>query len=525
MLTVFAEEITVRLNTKLFSSVSTKSFVFGFIIITAVVAFVFTGFGRLNPSGLFGLDPSTAAQVGSEKIEMQQFAAIISGQLAQDTPPEQRKMLAQQLIQRMIQEKVLSEEAKKIGWPVSDAEMATLIRSIPQFQNPQTQQFDMQLFKNYIASQQMSELSFYSFLKQQLEIQKMNNLLYLPTPTSTAVAEVQNKINSTEFNLQYALVSLPDALLQEKVAEEAKKYAEDKNNLSNLTQLFNNSKNQFSQKAQVKALTLLISYKDAQRAQGEALLRSKDEAKKLVQDLHDKLSKGADFAKLAVEKNDDANAKSSILSGNIGFIDDTNMDPKSVSAAFALNKENKLSPVIETPFGYRIFQFVENKPAITKTFDEVKLQLAEQIIGKDIKQKLETNLLKEVNDALAAKNIAKMNTILSDNKITWQYISKQYKASETFINELGSTDSLVQNIFTLKNPGDFIPKVLDFGTKKAVIKLVSKTTPPNSENQIESLKKQMTGMNSQEFATKTQKFILSSYEKSDKIKINPALLN
>lgn len=513
----------MRLNTKIFSSVSTKSFVLGFVIITAVVAFVFTGFGRLNPTGLFGLDPNTAAQVGSEKIEMQQFAAIISSQLAQDTPPEQRKMIARQLIQRMIQEKVIAEEAKKIGWSVSDVEMATLIRSIPQFQNPKTQQFDMQAFKNYIASQQMSELSFYSFLKQQLEIQKMNNLLYLPTPTSTAIAEVQNKINTTEFNIQYALVSYPDAVLKQKVFEEATKYAVDKNNLNNLTQLYNNSKNQFSQKAQVKALTILIAYKGAQRAQGEALNRSQEDAKKLVKELHEKLTKGADFAKLASEKNDDLNAKKN--NGNIGFIDDTNMDNNSVNATLALTTQNTLSPVVETPFGYRIFKYLEGKPAFTKTFNDVKLQLAEQIIGSEIKQKLETNLLKEVNDSLSAKNIAKLNSILTENKINWQYISKPFKVSDSFINELGASDSLAQNIFGIKNPGDLIPKVLDFGAKKAIVKLVTKSTPTNVKEQIESLKKQMTGANSQEFATKTQKYILTSYEKSDKIKINPALLN
>ncbi|WP_158999510.1 peptidylprolyl isomerase [Pigmentibacter ruber] len=513
----------MRLNTKIFSSVSTKSFVLGFIIITAVVAFVFTGFGRLNPTGLFGLDPNTAAQVGSEKIEMQQFAAIISSQLNQDTPPEQRKMLARQLIQRMIQEKVLAEEAKNLGWNVSDVEMATLIRSIPQFQNPKTQQFDMQAFKNYIASQQMSELSFYSFLKQQLEIQKFNNLLYLPTPISTNIAEIQNKINSTEFKLQYALITLPDAILKQKVLEESQKYVNDKNNLNNLTQLYNNSKNQFSQKAQVKALTILISHKDAQRAQGEALKRTPTEAKKLIEEIQAQLAKGADFAKLAKDKNDDVNAKNN--GGNIGFIDESNMDPKSVSAALSLTAQKPLSTIVETPFGFRIFKFVEGKPAITKSFDDVKLQLAEQLIGSDIRQKLEANLLKEVNETLSAKNIAKLNTILTENKITWQYLSKQYKVSESFISELGVADNLAQNIFTLKNPGDLIQKVLDFGTKKAIVKLVVKTSPTNSKDEIEALKKQMTGMNSQEFATKTQKYILSSYEKSDKIKINPALLN
>jgi peptidyl-prolyl cis-trans isomerase D len=513
----------VRLNTKIFSSVSTKSFVFGFVILMACAAFVFTGFGSLNPGNLFGLDPNTAAQVGSEKIDMQQFSAVISSQLSADTPPEQRRALAQQVIQQMIQEKVLAEQAKKIGWLASDSEMTVLIKSVPQFQNPQTKQFDIQLFKNYVASQQMSELSFYAFLKQQLEIQKMRNLLYLPSPFPSKLAETQNKINNTEFNLQYAIISIPDATLKTKISEQAKKYAEDKANQSNLNELFQNSKNQFQQKAQVKAQSILISYKTAQRAQGEALKRTQDDAKNLVNQIESKLKSGSDFSTLASETNDDLSAKNN--KGNIGFVDETNIDPKSAQAVLALTSQNPLSGIIETPFGYRIFKFVEGKPAISKTFDDVKLQLAEQLLGNQVKQKFDTDLQKDINDAITAKNISKLNTILSENKISWHYISKLYKVSDPFVNELGMASNLAQNVFSLKNPGDIIPKTLDFGTKKAIIKLVSRSTPTTTSEQLEALKKQMMASTSQEFATSSQQYLLKSYEKSDKIKINPALLN
>ncbi len=368
----------MRLNTKIFSSVSTKSFVFGFVILMACAAFVFTGFGSLNPGNLFGLDPNTAAQVGSEKIDMQQFSAVISSQLSAETPPEQRRALAQQVIQQMIQEKVLAEQAKKIGWLVSDSEMTVLIKSVQQFQNPQTKQFDIQLFKNYVASQSMSELSFYAFLKQQLEIQKMRNLIYLPSPLPSKLTEEQNKINNTEFNLQYAIVSIPDAILKAKISEQAKKYADDKTNEANLNELYQNSKNQFQQKAQVKAQSILISYKTAQRAQGDALKRTQNEAKSLIKQIENKLKSGSDFSSLASVTNDDLASKNN--KGNIGFVDETNIDSTSAKAVLALTPQSPLSAIIETPFGYRIFKFIEGKPAVSKKFNDIKLQLAEQLL-------------------------------------------------------------------------------------------------------------------------------------------------
>ncbi len=85
--------------------------------------------------------------------------------------------------------------------------------------------------------------------------------------------------------------------------------------------------------------------------------------------------------------------------------------------------------------------------------------------------------------------------------------------------------NLAQNVFSLKNPGDIIPKSLDFGTKKAIIKLVSRKTPTTTNEKLEALKKQIMASNSQEFGTISQQFLLKGYEKSGKIKINPALLN
>ncbi|APJ04151.1 peptidylprolyl isomerase [Silvanigrella aquatica] len=513
----------MRLNTKIFSSVSTKSFIFGSVIVTACAAFVFTGFGSLNPGNLFGLDPNTAAQVGSEKIEMQQFAAVISSQLSADAPPEQRKAIVQQVIQQMIKEKVLTEQAKKMGWSVNDIEMSTLIRSIPQFQNPQTKQFDFQTFKKFIASQQMSEIAFYDMVKQQLEVQKLRSLLNLPSPLPSKAAEIQNKINNTEFNLQYALVSLPDAALKEKIAEEAKKYSEDKANQSNLNNLFINTKNQYQQKAQVKVQSILISYKTAQRAQGDALKRSQEDAKNLANEIEKKLKSGSDFSTLASQTNDDIAAKNN--KGNIGYVDETNIDNKSAQAVLTLNAQNPISNIIETPFGYRIFKFMEGKPAVSKTFEDVKLQLAEQLIGNQIKQKLDLELQKNITDAIAAKNISKLNSLLAENKITWQYINKLYKVTDSYISELGTATNLAENVFSLKNPGDIIPKTIDFGTKKAIIKLVTITNPKESAEQLESLKKQAMNSSSQEFAAASEESLVKSYEKSGKIKINPVLLN
>lgn len=514
----------MHLNTKIFSSVSTKSFILGFIILMACSAFVLTGFGSLNPGNLFGLDPNTAAQVGAEKIDMQQFSAVVSSRRPNDSTPEQRKAYAHQVIQQMIQDRILTEQSKKIGWITSDYELATFIKNIPQFQNSETNQFEMKLLKDYLEKINISEISFYNYLKQQIEIQKINNLLYIPTPLPNKLLEMQNAVNNTEFNLQYAVISIPDSLLKLKISEQAQKYANDKTNESNLLNFYQNSKNKYQQQAKVRAQSILISYNSAERAQGDALKRTKEDAKSLAQQIKIKLSSGADFSALATMTNDDFTAKKN--KGDIGYVDETNIDHKSAQSVLTLTSQNPISDIIDTPFGFRIFKFIEGKPAISKSFEEVKLKVAEQIIGNEVKQKLDLELQKEISEAIVAKNISKINNILSTNQINWQYLSKLYKVSNYYIDELGMASNLAQNIFSLQKPGDFIPNVLSFGSKKVIIKLVSRHNPvAASSQQIKDLKKEMMQASANEFAENTKQHLLQNYEKNGKIKINPAILN
>jgi peptidyl-prolyl cis-trans isomerase D len=512
----------VRLNTRIFASVSTKSLLLGFVIVMACCAFILTGFGSLNPTSLFGLDPNTAAQVGSEKIDMHQFSAILSSRVSNDSTSEQRKKAAKQIIDDLIQQKILEEQAKKIGWTVTEPELVAFIKSVPQFHKPSTTEFDLTLFQDYMKNQNTSEIEFYNYIKQQLESQKMQNLLYLPTAIPDAIAETQYKIDNTEFILQYALISFQKEKLKTKISEEAKKYSHQPENLTRLKSFYENSKEEYQQNAKIKVMSLLISYKTAERPQGEALTRTKEQAQEEIAQIQKKLKRGIPFEKLASEKNDDLQAKSN--KGNIGFIDDTNIDIISAKAALALSPKEPLSQIIDTPFGFRILKYLDSKPAISRSFEEVKTELAEKIIANEITQNTEAEFQKNINQALAAKNISQFSALLSENKISWQYLSKPYKVSENFLSDLGSANELSENIFSLKKPGDFIPKIINFSGKYAVIKLVSKKIPPITPEKIKEMKTQLMSSWAQEFAQITQKDFVKKYEKNKKIKINQVLL-
>jgi len=340
----------MHINTRMFSSLNARSLVFGIVIVAAVLAFVFTGFGSLKFSNLSSLDPNTAAKVGGEKIDMQQFASAMMTQSSTNFNTEQKNALAHRVLSQLVMQQILVQQSNAIGWVPSEDEIAAFIRAVPAFQNNDTKQFDIKLFKNYVADQQISELSFYAYLQQQLALQKIQNLLILPAVPSTKILDVQNQINNTEFHLQYMLI----------VKEEPK-------------------------------------------------LTNDSSAKKLG--------------------------------------------------------DNKLLNTLS---------------AIKPTAD----------------------------------------------KFTWVDLKKPYKVTDGAIPELGMANELAQIIFSLKKPGDTTPKALKFGSKQAMIKLVSISLPPKqTAKQQEELKKEYVEASLQDFGMAVEKSLEKTYEQKGNIKINPALFN
>jgi hypothetical protein len=102
-----------------------------------------------------------------------------------------------------------------------------------------------------------------------------------------------------------------------------------------------------------RASHILIAYQGATRS---SATRSKDEAKKLAEQLLARVRAGQDFAKLATDHSDDPTAKA--RGGDLGFFDRSRMVKPFADAAFAL-KPGEVSAVVETDFGFHVIKRTE----------------------------------------------------------------------------------------------------------------------------------------------------------------------
>ena len=102
---------------------------------------------------------------------------------------------------------------------------------------------------------------------------------------------------------------------------------------------------------EVEAAHILLMYRGSERAPA-SVTRSKEEAKQQIENLLKQVKSGADFAELARQYSD---CPSKAWGGNLGKFTRGAMVKPFEDAAFSLKKE-KISDVVETPFGYHIIK-------------------------------------------------------------------------------------------------------------------------------------------------------------------------
>lgn len=98
--------------------------------------------------------------------------------------------------------------------------------------------------------------------------------------------------------------------------------------------------------------------------------RPKEEARKLIESIRQRLLNGEDFESVAVETSEDPSVNTN--KGDLGFFGRGRMVEAFEKAAFALREPGALSDVIETSFGFHVIKLVDRKDGELKPFDDVR---------------------------------------------------------------------------------------------------------------------------------------------------------
>ena len=171
-----------------------------------IVSFVIWGVGDM----LRGFSPSSVATVGSAKIASQDFRDQFQRTLQQYqrrlkqplTTDQARAMgLDRQVLQRMISEAAIDDEAGRLGLDVSDDALRAMITANPSFQN-ESGAFDAQKFAGLLRDNDLNERLYVAELKKnalrQFIVAALTSGLTAPKAMTAAEAAYDDQTRSAD---------------------------------------------------------------------------------------------------------------------------------------------------------------------------------------------------------------------------------------------------------------------------------------------------------------------------------------
>jgi peptidyl-prolyl cis-trans isomerase D len=331
-----------------------------------------------------------------------------------------------QILQQMVDEQAALAEAERQGIQVSDEEVAAQIFAIPAFQE-NGRFVGEERYEQILRSQRppMTKGDFEENLRKSMMIDKLRAAL--TDWMSMSDAELEREFRQRNEKVKLQVVSITADTFRDKVnvtdADVASYYESHKaeyrigerrkvkyllvdleqaRNRVNPTpadvqNFYNENIQQYQTPEQVRASHILLK------------TEGKDEAavKKAAEDLLAQVKGGADFAQLATKHSEDEGSAKN--GGDLDYFGKGRMVPEFEQAAFAM-QPGQVSDLVKTQYGFHIIKVVDKKPGSTRSLDEVRAQITDQLRSQRAQQAVTEQaraLDEKIDDAGDLENAAK----------------------------------------------------------------------------------------------------------------------
>jgi peptidyl-prolyl cis-trans isomerase D len=300
--------------------------------------------------------------------------------------------LKNRALDALITQKLVSQEAKKIGLEVTDKEIQDRIMSNPAFQF--RGRFDESRYRSVLQNNRMTPEDFEGIIRTEILQDKVEQFLTTLDPVTDqevleqyTFANEKVKISYVEFKPEQfkTKVKVEPAAMEKyfdahketyRIPEKIKvayvvfdpdaykdqvKVSEDQ-----IKEYYEDKLDTFKEKKQVKARHILFALPENASKEEEEKVRKK--AMAVLQ----QAKAGANFSELAKKNTEDPSGKEN--GGDLGYFSAGQMVKPFEDAAFKLKKD-EISDLVRTPFGFHIIKVEDIKEAKTKTLEEARPQI------------------------------------------------------------------------------------------------------------------------------------------------------
>lgn len=348
----------------------------------------------------------------AQREQMSRFREMFGDQFDAkmfDTPEAK-----QEILNNLIAQRVLTAEAKRNKLAVTDQALQQTIVNMGGLTTADGK-FDVERYKAILAAQGMTPTMYEARLRQELTSQQVNAAIQNTAFAPDSLAKRLSELGEQEREVQQLAFKTSDYAGQVKVTDDMLKSYYEKSNQFNVPEqvkaeyvvltadalaaqinvsdadiksYYEQNAKHYGVEEQRRASHILIGVnKDASDAEKAA---AKTKAEQLLATLR---KNPQEFAKLAKENSSDTG--SAERGGDLGFFGKGMMVKPFEEAAFKL-KQGELSDLVQSDFGFHIIKLTAIKPASTKTLDEVKNEIA-----NDIRKQLVTKKYTETADVFS----------------------------------------------------------------------------------------------------------------------------
>lgn len=462
--------------------------ILGLVALSLVITMI-PGFGAPTTG-----NENLVARIGDEPLTMAEVQRALQNRLrGGQIPQEAIQFMVPQLIDQMIAERAVAYQAKRMGFEVSEAEVAEAIRSMTTQLFPNGQ-FDKDLYQRFLAQQGLTIPKFESDVRMNLLLLRLQNFALEGVVVTPEEIEREYKRKNDKVKLDYVVYTPGDLNSQVTASPEEIKAYYDRNRTQFMTPekrsfrmliadegrmgavvetseqqlrtVYGNRIEQYRTPERVKARHILV--KTQGKPEGET---SKLEAK--AADLLKQIKGGADFAELAKKNSEDP--VSGAQGGDLGWVTRGQMVKPFEEAVFSL-KPKDLSGVVKTEYGFHIVQALEREAARVRPFEEVRAELEteakrEAVYGR-MQQAIDQARAELARNPQQAEQIASRHNLIVAGADGWTRGAP--------IPEIGTNPELEANIAALRQ-GEVTPVIQTSPNRLTVAVVTAVEAPKPSE--------------------------------------------
>lgn len=402
------------------------------LVIAAFVIAIFAVWGGGGSLGE-GRPANTIARVGKAKISIDSYYQNLRQRLEsmkREFKDLNRKLIQQlgipqQILEQMIQQKLLLQAARELGISASADEISQKIMSFPVFQR-EGKFIGVEEYRKILEWNRTSVEEFERALREEIIIEKVIDLLTAHIAVTEEEVWKNFKNENESVRLEYLVCENDKIELKEDIPEEElrKYFKKNKDRYkipekregeyiffntddlkeevavdeSEIEKYYRSNRGQFEEPEKIRVRRVFLAYKD----------KEKEEVRAEAEELLKKVKKGEGMDILAEIYSEDEKAKDQ---GDWGYYDWKRLSEKEKETIENL-AQGELSPLLELEDGVSFVMVTEKNPPRVKPLEQVREQITTilreekaRTLGEERIKKLEKEARKEKSlDVAAQKN-------------------------------------------------------------------------------------------------------------------------